>query len=166
MNCKVAQHLCYAVECRIIVYIRCSKKCWPNPCSDVGVLCLNELLDADGTDKLRWTIIEDKARKLVSSLGRVQEVPEEVLAAVTAAVGAGDASSLSIEPATTTACALHLLQPCRQKVSNAAEIQEKEAANHCYYNVWCVGFISRILLLIFCNLPAACGFLIRLERSS
>ena len=67
MNCKVAQHLCYAVECRIIVYIRCSKKCWPNPCSDVGVLCLNELLDADGTDKVRWTIIEDKARKLVSS---------------------------------------------------------------------------------------------------
>jgi len=115
---------------------------------------------------LRWSIIEDKARKLVSSLGRVQEVPEEVLAAIIAAVGAGDAPSLSVEPATTTACALHLLQPCRQKVSNAAEIQEKEAANHCYYNVWCVGFISRILLLIFCNLPAACGFLIRLERSS
>ena len=166
MNCKVAQHLCYAVECRIIVYIRCSKKCWPNPCSDVGVLCLNELLDADGTDKLRWTIIEDKARKLVSSLGRVQEVPEEVLAAVVAAVGAGRAPSLSTEPGTTAACTLHLLQPCRQKMSNTADIQEKEVASNSYYNVWCVGFISRILLLIFCNLPAACGFLIRLERSS
>lgn len=106
------------------------------------------------------------ARKLGSSLSRVQKVPEEVLAAVTAAAGAGGAPSLSIESAITAACTLHLLQPCREKVINAAEILEKDATNQCYYNVRCVGFISRILLLSFCNLPAAWGFLIKLETSS
>ena len=86
-------------------------------------------------NKLCWSIIEGKACKLGSSLGRAQEVPEEVLAAVVAAVGAGRAPSLSTEPATTAACTLHLLQPCRQKMSNTADIQEKEVASNSYYNV-------------------------------
>jgi hypothetical protein len=48
------------------------------------VLCLNKLLEGYGTDKLCQSVIEGKVCKLGSSLGRVQEVPEEVLATVTA----------------------------------------------------------------------------------
>jgi len=64
----------------------------------------------------------------------VQQVPEEVFAAITAAAGDGGAPYLSIEPATTAACTLHFLQPCRQKVSKSANILEKEAANH--WHAW------------------------------
>ncbi|KAL6848357.1 hypothetical protein ACP4OV_021651 [Aristida adscensionis] len=93
------------------------------------------LLEGFGTNELCRSVIEGKGCKLGCSLGRVQQVPEEVFAAVTAATGVGGAPFLGIESAATTACPLHLLKPWRKQMSNDGDIPKKEATKLNYYNV-------------------------------
>jgi hypothetical protein len=76
------------------------------------MLCVGQLLEGYGTDKPCRPVIEGKAYNLGGGLGRVEEIPEEISAAVSAAAGAGGTGFLGVELATTTtACTLHLYKP-------------------------------------------------------
>ena len=86
-----------------------------NPTSDAEVLCLNQLLEGDRTHEPRRAVVECSAGDPGGGLGRVEEVPKQKLATVTAVAGARTAPFLSVQPATATARTFHLCKPCTQQ---------------------------------------------------
>jgi hypothetical protein len=78
---------------------------------DAATLCLSKLPEGDRTDEPRRTVVERPAGQPRSCLGRVQEVPKHKLSPITTTAGAGSAPFLGVQPATATACFLHLRKP-------------------------------------------------------